>query len=248
MHSLPKHTIGHHHAPQVHSEDDIFNWRWILSSTLIQVMLIIILKNVLILRLIHPVTTPRAPCYWSSPVLCLLYGNCWPSTFWQLSQIISRKFSPLPTPLLLSIQHSAITRSTFPRPENVALFIFAKSKFSSWIGREREPWRPLEHSESFNFSLKMSIDSKPFSFSFEKIQHSTSFHPIFEKNVFKKEFLETIFNDNKRRCNSVKKMCMYDYHILSYALLTLQLSSQHKEVGCLKLSPTQLKHLEEIII
>ena len=90
----------------------------------------------------------------------------------------------------------------------------------------------------------MSIDSKPFSFSFEKIQHSTSFHPIFEKNVFKKEFLETIFNDNKRRCNSEKKdvyvwlsytiMIIY-HHILSYiiiydywyALLTWQFSSHH---------------------
>ena len=105
-----------------------FPSRWIFSSTPIQVMLIILKKKkVQILRLIQLVSTPGpAPCYWSSPVLCLLYGNCWPSTFWQLSQIISRKFSPLPTPLLLSIQHSAITRSTFPRPENVALFYFCK--------------------------------------------------------------------------------------------------------------------------
>ena len=85
-------------------------------------------------------TTAQAPCYWSSPVLCLLYGNCWPSTFWQLSQIISRKFSHFHFPHYsrFNILRSAITWSTFPRPENVALFIFAKSKFSSRIGRERE--------------------------------------------------------------------------------------------------------------
>ena len=87
-------------------------------------------------------TTPGpAPCYWSSPVLCLLYGNCWPSTFWQLSQIISRKFSHFHFPHYsrFNILHSAITWSTFPRLENVALFIFAKVNFLRESGeRERE--------------------------------------------------------------------------------------------------------------
>ena len=102
--------------------------RWIFSSTLIQIMLIILKKIVQILRLILPMTTLTAPCYWSSPVLCLLYGNCWPSTFWQLSQIISRKFSTLPTPLLLSIQHSAFGNNliNIPTTRKCCTFYFWK--------------------------------------------------------------------------------------------------------------------------
>ena len=106
-----------------------FPSRWIFSSTPIQVMLIILKKKVQILRLIQLVTTPGpAPCYWSSPVLCLLYGNCWPSTFWQLSQIISRKFSPLPTSLLLSIQHSGFCNNliNIPTTRKCCTFYFCK--------------------------------------------------------------------------------------------------------------------------